>query len=295
MEESIYYITKLNSMAKTGRGSDGQIAACLLSHTDNFSSLSINKIAEETNTSYATVCRFFKKLGVEGMVSFKKIMEHYDAYRRQNKGGGDFDLEAMDRMSFDELAYAICSFSSGIVEHCRDVITNEMLSEIIRILEGATFIYFVGLGTSAITAQYAYTKFFRMEIPCSIDTDMIISKMKASTMKEKSVLFAVSSSGRTKHIVDVAKIAKAKGATVISLCDFANSPLSGISDISICTTTRESNKYIDTDFPLIQGQITVIDIIYLCYYKNLGNLSKNRFKLTKTLVKDDKIERGVQK
>lgn len=129
---------------------------------------------------------------------------------------------------------------------------------------------------------------FRLKLNCSFDTDIIISKMKASVMKKDDVLFVISSSGRTKPIVETAKIAKQNGASIITLCDFLQSPLSEISDINICTTIRNSNKYLDMDFPLIQGQITIIDILYSCIY-NQSKISSMMVDKTTYAVENDKI------
>ena len=113
--------------------------------------------------------------------------------------------------------------------------------------------------------------------------------MKASVMRKSDVLFVISSSGRTKSIIETAKIAKQNGVTVITLCDYLQSPLAEISDINICTTVRDSNKYLDMDFPLIQGQITIIDIIYSCMYNQKKVSAAVRVDKTANAVKEDKI------
>lgn len=140
----------------------------------------------------------------------------------------------------------------------------------------------------SVTPIYGYTKFFRLNTSCFFSTDVIISKMKTSLMKQSDILFAISSTGRTKSILEIAKLAKEIGVKVISICDFSDSPLSNISDIAINTTIRESNKFIDTDFPLIQAQITIIDILYACaYIKN--HFASYNFNKTNNSINSDKI------
>ena len=62
-----------------------------------------------------------------------------------------------------------------------------------------------------------------------------------------------------------------------------------MADISICTTVRDSNKYIDTDFPHIQGQITIVDILYAYMYNKTPERSSRRIKETKDAVNVDKV------
>ena len=55
-------------------------------------------------------------------------------------------------------------------------------------------------------------------------------------MSDKDVLFAISSSGRTGNIIEAANLANENKVTVISLTDFAVSPLTKISDLNLHTT-----------------------------------------------------------
>ena len=52
----------------------GCLAAYLLDHLDKVSQFTLQEIAENTHTSYATVCRFLKRLGVGGMKEFQQIL-----------------------------------------------------------------------------------------------------------------------------------------------------------------------------------------------------------------------------
>ena len=65
--------------------------------------------------------------------------------------------------------------------------------------------------------------------------------------------------------------------------------ISAMADISICTTVRDSNKYIDTDFPHIQGQITIVDILYAYMYNKTPAFSSRKIKETKAAVTPDKV------
>lgn len=290
MKKNTFYITKLSIIKNKEKNSNGKIANYILNNIQNSDKFTLNSIAENTDLSYATVCRFFKNLGCSGIKSFKKsISEEFSNKTMYEAELLNFSTDALQHMKFEQISRNVCNHSSSVVQHCYNAFDDEQIQNIINTIKKAKFVYFIGLGTSGITAKYAYTKFFRLEVPCSYDTDIIIGKMKSSILKKNDVLFAISSSGRTKSIVEVAKTAKSNGALVISLCDFAHSPLSHISDIDICTTARESNKYIDLDFPLIQGQITVIDILYLCFFKTFQTHSSNSFETTKSTVMNDKL------
>lgn len=291
MENDSFVVVRLCAL-KTNKKKKKQsrIADCILSDMENADRFTIESLAEKTDTSYATVCRFFKELGVSGIKDFKRII--LLEMKKQQKLGlklENYSIENQEEFSFRVISGKVCDFSASAVDNCLYALKDEQIGQIIHYLSKADFVYFVGLGTSAVTALYAYTKMFRLKLNCSFDTDVIISKMKASVMRKSDVLFVISSSGRTKSIIETAKIAKQNGVTVITLCDYLQSPLAEISDINICTTARDSNKYLDMDFPLIQGQITIIDIIYSCMYNQKKVSAAVRVDKTANAVKEDKI------
>lgn len=291
MSNQTLYLVRLDSIRKNGSGADRKLAEYILSHPDTVPHLTVQALAERTETGYATVCRFFKKLGGDGFREFKKsIAEELIQNRSAFLSPPQFANEDQAPTSFEDIGKSICDYSASIVSNCRKFLKSDRIEAVISCFMKADLIHFIGLGTSAVTAQYAHTKFFRLKPGCSFDTDIILSKMKASQLGPGNILFAISSSGRTKSILEIAKIARGNHATVISVCDFVESPLANLSDISICTTVRESNKYIDIDFPLIQGQITLIDILYACMYNRTAQKATENFNKTKKAVDADKVQ-----
>ena len=288
MASNLLYLVRLDSIRKTSSGADGKIADFILTNINTFHRYTVQELADTTGTSYASVCRFLKKLGVGGFKEFKKLLADELELEGDTLDTLEFNIESDRYVPFDQISKRICDYSSSVVAGCHKILNQDSIEKIVAIIKNAEHIQFIGLGASAVTAQYAYTKFFRLRHNCSFDTDIIVAKMKATMLQSKNVLFAISSSGRTQSILDIAELARASGATVISICDFLNSPLANRSDISICTTVRESNKYIDVDFPLIQGQITIIDIIYAYLYNRMPEVSSYKLKKTKEAIFRDK-------
>ncbi len=293
MENNSLYFAKLYMLKENKRKKkSAKIANYILSNLENIERFTLESISAETNTGYATVCRFLKELGMSGIREFKKIMlAEKEKQKNLEIKLNTFDPNPEDSMTYNDIRTKICDFSSSVVANCNTTLDEDKIISIINMFNNANFVYFVGLGTSAVTALYAHAKMFRLKLNCACDNDIIISKMKASVMKKNDILFAISSSGRTKSIVDIAKIAHQNGAKIISISDFMRSQLAELSDISICTTIRDSSKYLDTDFPLIQGQITIIDILYSCIYNSRKRTSSAYLEKTTSAVIADKIRR----
>ncbi|MCQ2385473.1 MAG: MurR/RpiR family transcriptional regulator [Clostridia bacterium] len=293
MNNNSLCIVQLNVMREKSDKANGKIASYILSGLDSFDRMTISSLAEATETSYATVCRFLKDLGVSGFKEFKRILQaERESHRKIELDFDSYSGVWPQSTSYEQIAKEVCDFSASVVSGCPDTLNNHILRGAAGAIRQAGQIYFVGLGASAITAQYAYTKIFRLNPSCSFDRDTIIAKMKATLLQKGDLLFAVSSSGRTKSVLEIAQKAKRNGATVLSVTDFADSPLSALADISICTTLRNSNKYLDTDFPLIHGQITMIDVLYSCVCHSSQGASAAKLQKTKEAVNEDKLLPG---
>lgn len=287
MAKNMLYAVRIENMARNNTGSNGKISSFIISNGKEIENMTLSEFAEKSGVGYATACRFFKSLGLSGFKEFKQLVLH-----EMSSNPEEMNINMLlptENDSFGDINKRICEYSASIVSNCGKLLTEEMIEHAVDLLQKARRIHFIGVGTSAVTAGYAYTKFFRVKQACSFDRDPIIAKMRSAKLGEGDLLFAISSSGRTKSIIENARIARKRKADVISICDFIDSPLSQLSSAGICTTVRESNKFIDVDFPLIQGQITLIDVLYACLSSRLSSKVNEGFETTRNAVSEDKF------
>lgn len=257
-------IARLKNMKKTAKRAEARLADTVLAHLSDMESCTISSLAAEANVSYATVCRMLEKIGVSGFKEFKRVISSSPQNKEKEETASD-NSAVCDR---------VCEDSFKMVENCKNSLKNGVLDKAVEALSGAGTVMFTGLGASAVAARYAYIGFLGILPQCFFSNDMIMAKMKASLLNKGDVLFAVSSSGKTKPVTEAAKIARSSGAAVISLTDCKDSPLSGISDIVIYSGAEgESNN--EVDIPLIQGQITAINVLYTCVYKKIKKEKSN--------------------
>ena len=289
MSQNALFLARLTAMKHGRQPQRAAVAGYLLAHWAQLDACTITSAAEETHTSYATVCRVLKDVGVTGFRELKQAARSEPAADARIEQQLDAcDLDSAEPLAPVDIRRRICDFSASVAAHCFDAVKPETAAAVVQALRDARMIYFAGMGTSAVTARYAYTKLFRLNPNCAFDSDVILAKMRAAMLQKGDVLFVISSSGRTKPMIETAALAKRAGATVIALCDFVQSPLTALADLAICTTVRDSNKYVDMDFPLIQGQITIIDVVYACLYREAQRVSSHKFRKTVAAVQAEK-------
>ena len=283
---------RLNQLKESDNLHKRTLANYFLTQADSVQRMTLMQVAEETEISYATVCRFLKEIGVSGFKEFKKtIQEEIERLKKTEHNLADDSLNFTRDDSFEFIAQRIGSFAMDVTYNSYKTVTKELAEKFFVAFNRAKQIHFFGLGTSSVAAQYAYIKFFRIKNGCSFSNDIIISKMTSSLLKKNDILFLFSSSGRTKAIVDAARIAKKEGVMVVAISDFINAPLNHLADINLCTTIRDANTYLDVDFPLIQGQVTIVDILYKYLFAQKQKEALENKETTLSVIKVDKEQR----
>ncbi len=280
----------LQYLQQSTKGTDGVLATYILAHLSELPGMPLTKLAENAHVSYASACRFFKKMGLSGYRELKTILaDESTALEASIPEALALSQEEKEHLSFSQINQQIRDFSLSIIESCCRTTSPRLVEEVCRALQAARSVYFVGQGTSATTAQYAYSRFFRLKWACDIGSDPILAKMKAALLQQGDLLFAVSSSGRTKSILEMAQLARGNGATVISLCDYAHTPLAEFSDISLFTSVRESAASMDITLPLLQGQITIINILYASLHHMNNRASAISLQQTLSVISNDRV------
>lgn len=275
--DSLARLAKVRLRAKSA---ERRLIDTILSDPQGATSMSVSALAEKAEVSYATVCRLFPKAGFDGFKDFCKAFA-----LEQSSAKGEVRSPAIEaNLSPAEIMSTFCGVAEQLIDSCRRNLDTEVLETAAEAILSAEYISFVGQGTSAVTARYAYTKLFRLGIPCAWGDDSVLGSMHAQLMRPGQVLFAISSSGRTRSVLDCVELAKGNGVTVISLCDYKASPLSRAADIPIFTTARDIQQNLTEDFQLVLAHALVIDILYACCYSRIEPRAKHYFDATRDVA-----------
>jgi len=265
-----------------------RLADYVLKHPDEVSGLTINEVQNKSGTSYATIIRFCKRLGYSGFKEFKNnLFTNNGSDKPYTDLAAGYSINQAD--TTESIINKTFLSSAKTLQESQDIINIAELEKACENIVESGNVYFVGTGNSGVCAQYAFTRFYRIGLNCSFETDPTLYKLKSSIMKKDEVLFAISSSGRSVNIVDTARIAREHGATVISLCDFAISPLTKISNINLYTSPRNSTQYSDLDVQLFIAQINIIDILFFKSCTLLGQEAIEALSTTKKYSEGEKL------
>ena len=283
-------LLRIEGLRNSVKSAERHLLDFILSNPEEAVQSTIRQLESRSGASYATIIRFCKKAGFSGFKALKNSLVQDILVRRENNGVTDV-LPIHDKDTIASIIQKTFQHSYKTLGDTENILDVRSLNQAIQKIMAADEILFIGTGTSGVSAQYAFSRFFRIGKQCAAETDPTIYKLKCSLLKKKSVLFAISSSGRSANIVDAARIARENDAAVISLCDFAVSPLTQCSTIKLYTTPRDTTLFLDLDMPLIIGQITIIDILFFCCCRKMGKQAFSLMHRTKQAADREKIKK----
>lgn len=234
---------------------------------------SISQIAKESNIGEATITRFSKKMGFNGLQDFKVTLAQEISSLSKNKNIINSNIENNEPVV--DTAKKLLISNINTLESTVDIINGQDIHKSSQLIINAKKIYFVGIGYSGIIAQDSNYKFMRIGLNCvSFDSSHTMIMM-ASIMEKGDLLIAISHSGETDEIIKTVKLAKENEVDVISITKKKESSLKDISDIHL--------EYISEETLLETGsissklaQIFLIDLIYTQVVKEISSEAIDR-------------------
>ena len=194
-----------------------RVARLLMADPRSFATLPVSELAERAHVSKPTVVRFCRSIGYDGLVDFKlklagSVNEGVPYVHRavdDDDKAGDIVVKVIDNAVAAMLRYRNAAAS----QHIERAIAA--LAEAGGRSAQGQRIEFYGVGNSGIVALDAQHKFFRLGVTAAAVSDGHVQVMAATMLKPGDCAVLISNSGRSRDLLDVAEIARKKGATLI--------------------------------------------------------------------------------
>lgn len=200
-----------------------RVARLVLADPRSFATLPVTELAERSHVSKPTVVRFCRSVGYDGLADFKlklagTVNEGVPFVHRavdEDDKAGDIVVKVVDNA-----VSAFLKYRNDAASHAFD----RAITALAQAAREARRIDFYGVGNSGIVAQDAQHKFFRLGVHATAVSDGHVQVMSATMLQPGDCAVIISNSGRSRDLLDVAEIARRKGATTIVLTA-SDSPL----------------------------------------------------------------------
>ena len=226
--------------------------------------MSITDLAEACEVGDTSVFRFCKTMKLKGYQEFRVMLSlaQGDENKSNDRLAGEVELED----SFLELSQKVLNTNIQALQETFSLLNVENFERAMDYLDRARKIYFFGVGASGLAAMKAMNKFLRIESKVYCLTDSHMHAMAAATLGQEDVAVLLSYSGATKDTVQVAEIAKNRGAKTLCITRFVKSPLVAFSDVTLLCGANEGPLQGGSTSAEI-SQLFLIDLMYTEYYR----------------------------
>ena len=265
--------------------SDKKVADVILNNPHQAISSSIANLAKLANVSEPSVHRFCQKLQTKGFPDFKLRLAQSIA-----KGTTYSNISVEENDSPENYTKKIFEASISTLTEARKSLDIEKVKRCIDILSCAKRLTFCGLGASATVAHDMMNKFFYFNIPCNYFEDSVMMLTASSSAYIEDVFIMISRSGITRELIEAAKLAKNRSATVIGLTPL-DSPLAKQCSIVLSMKSPDDmDVYMPTATRL--AQLTLVDILVTGLTLRKGPQLIANIKRLKKVIRDTRINLG---
>lgn len=239
--------------------SERKVADYILNNPKKISDLSIKKLSEESGSSQSAVVRLCKQLHYKGYKDFR-IMIAKEAANINDEEDMYTDIKPGDDIS--KIIKNVSYNNKKSIDNTLEFLSKESVEEAVKTIVNAEKIDFYGIGASYIVCFDAFQKFARINKNVRTSSDTHMQAEFASSLEKGNAAVAISYSGETRDTYESIKIAKAAGATTISITKFGHNSISDLCDIKLFVSSPEITFRSGAMSSRI-AQLNVIDILYV--------------------------------
>ena len=277
-----YLKTNINYLTSV----EGRIARKIIDDPTKFITYTMLDLARDADVSQGSIINFSKKFADGGFPELKLLI----AANRSNCDG-------MQREDIDKLSPMCESLSKMIRSHnAAHILTaaannEETLASVTEKILNAKKVEIYGVYRSAAVATDFCYQLLELGIPASFVSDILTCSISAAMLGEDSLVVAVSSSGRTKDIIDAVKNAKARNVPIVSITSNAASPLAKLSDdVLIASSSGSSDE--SNLCEIRASQLLLTDAVCSHIRKTIGPANKERYLEFEKILTSHSVDEG---
>lgn len=234
----------------------------ILNSPETAANSTIKQLSRETYTSQSTIVRLCVKIGFSGYREFRRALSgEVEVIKRAVR---DDVSEISQSDSLEEMAGKVTAMNIKSLEDTMRLMDYETLSACVSLIDRAKTVGLFGVGAGLVVARDAYMKFLRINKPCIFNDDWHNQRLQAQNLGKQDLAVLITYSGRTREVVECARILKKNECPIIAITQNDASPAAQMSTY---------NLYIPSNEQLLRSgamasrmaQMNVIDILYTAY------------------------------
>ncbi|TDM39386.1 MurR/RpiR family transcriptional regulator [Macrococcoides goetzii] len=249
---------QITQMYDTFTPVEKRIADLMIDQPVKVVNLPIKEIAKLAGTSEAAIVRFSKRLGLSGIkvvkVELARELHTIDTEKKPSK------IEFTD--SVEVLKEKVFNNSIQALYNTEKILSPKLIDDAAQAIIKAKRMMIFGVGIAQVVGEDFRLKLAQIDKLAHLANDSFTAVSMLGNFEPGDVLFAITSSGRSKEIIEVIKYAKKQRITIILLTQKVPSPALRMADIALAMAKEESDFKVGT-MTVRLVQLAIIDAVYL--------------------------------
>ncbi len=259
-------LMKIEQQLSSFSTAEKKVAQYVLENPEFIPNMTTKELSQQAHASEASIVRFCKRVGVDSFRMFKLALAK-ELTRGQAYVNSASLLDSDD--SPPMLFQKVSSLNQMALEMTFNTISSQEFSKAVETMSKAKKIALFGVGgsfTSCIDGQY---KFMRLGFHSLASSDYHYMVPFITMMGPEDVLICMSTSGKTKEVMELANYAKERGIMLIAITSSNTSPLYKQSDIQLLMPDIEVEQRIGS-IASRTSQLNLIDSLYVSIFHRIG-------------------------
>ncbi|EOI57178.1 MurR/RpiR family transcriptional regulator [Enterococcus gilvus] len=261
-----------------------KIADYTLDNLKKISRMNIKEYALAAKASEASVVRFCKQLGIKGFRDFKLELNQELTLSEKSDKFNIVRKEHVGELSVQDIFFNTLELDRLAVEQLVNTLDLKQVELLVEKIQLSERVVTYGAGASSMVAEDLTHKFTKLGINTFFNRDFHYMLSLILNMTKGDIFIAISTTGETKEVLELTKIAKERGAYAVAITTLQKSSLSKMADASLYTPVLEEYFRVANMATRI-SQLAVIDVLYMSLYEQMGDQIVDKYYELRDYVK----------
>ena len=248
--------SNIGYLSKTER----KIARYIIDAPLEFAEYTMTELSAMADVSHGSIINFSKKFAGGGFPELKNLVV-------ASAGLSELGVDDANKGTINDALVSTIRNNTDAYKLTAEINSVEILKAVADKIRSAKKVEIYGIFRSAAVATDFYYQLIEIGIPASFVSDILTCAVSATMLDSESLVVAISSSGKTKDIIDAVRNAKANGVPVVCITSNKNSPLARISDYPLIASSC-GNGLSGREVEIRSSQLLITDVI--CSYLRHG-------------------------
>jgi RpiR family transcriptional regulator, carbohydrate utilization regulator len=250
-------IANIKKIYPSLHGALKEVSKTILDNPEKVTRMNVSDLAELSNTSEAAVVRLAKKLEYKG---FRDMLINlaYDLGDITRKSNQEIELNDSMQVIADK------SFNANLngLNETRQILDFETLAKAAKYIHRARAVHIFAQGINYSTGVDLSYNLMKLGMLCQVYNDSYMQGVASSISDKSDIVIGISHTGANRDVIEALSISRENGTMTISITAKEDSPITKISEISLCTSSNEM-LVLGEPFSSRMSMMYLVDILFL--------------------------------